>query len=52
MKGLPERMNWRRFPTTGERGGPGGRLSDLDLDLRVKKRMEADRRNAANVNMT
>lgn len=25
-KGLPELATWRRFPTTGHPGGPGGRL--------------------------
>lgn len=48
MKDLPDRANWRRFPTTGHPGGPGGRFGDLGLVL-VLWRRRAVRRKARKV---
>ena len=42
MKDLPERANWKRLPTTGKPGGPGGRFRALDLKLREKNKRRAE----------
>jgi len=47
--GFPEFATWKRFPTTGHPGGPGGRLSFLDLVLCVRKKIKAERKKARNV---
>lgn len=50
-KGFPERAIWKRFPTIGHPGGPGGRFTFLDLFFCVRKNMRHDRRNAKAVKM-
>lgn len=47
--GLPERATWKRFPTIGHPGGPGGRLTDLDLDFLERKKINAEMRKAKRV---
>jgi hypothetical protein len=44
--GLPDRATWKRFPTIGHPGGPGGRLSFFDLVLCVRKKIKAERKKA------
>lgn len=39
-KGLPEPATWKRFPTIGQPGGPGGRLRRLDLNRRKRKKAD------------
>lgn len=46
MNDFPERENWKRFPTIGQPGGPGGRLRCLDLDFWVSKNISPEMRNA------
>ena len=51
--GLPERANWKRFPTMGQPGGPGGRLIFFDeLVLRDSKTMRPDMMKAKAVKKT
>lgn len=52
MKSLPERANWSRFPTTGQPGGPGGMLRDLDLLNREMMRTSVEMRKARSVKDT
>ena len=47
--GFPEFATWKRLPTIGHPGGPGGRLSFLDLVLCVRKKIKAERKKARNV---
>ena len=49
-KCLPEAATWKRFPTSGQPGGPGGRLrGGFDLDLRDSKKMKKVDRSKASV---
>jgi len=45
-KGFPERATWKRFPTIGHPGGPGGRLNLLDVALRMRKKTRPDTKRA------
>jgi len=45
-KGFPERATWKRLPTIGHPGGPGGRFNLLDLVLRVRKKTRPDMKRA------
>jgi len=50
-KGFPERATWKRFPTIGHPGGPGGRLNFLDLDFCLRKKIRPDMKKAKAVKM-
>lgn len=48
---LPEPATWKRFPTIGHPGGPGGRLGVFDLGFRVNRKMKSEKRREKAVKM-
>ncbi|PON85116.1 hypothetical protein TorRG33x02_190900 [Trema orientale] len=48
-KGFPERTTWKRFPTMGQPGGPGGRLGRFDLVFWVRRKIRPEMRKARRV---
>lgn len=49
-KGLPDRATWKRLPTIGQPGGPGGRFRRFDFVFReARKKINPESRKARKV---
>lgn len=51
MKCLPDAATWKRFPTMGQPGGPGGSLTRFEFDLRENKKIKDNTKKARVVKM-
>lgn len=45
-KGFLERATWKRLPTRGQPGGPGGRLGRFFLGFLVRRKIRPERKMA------